>query len=79
MTRRGFAKDCITISDGPVELPDNWALLVDILPGDNDLKRIERCIRRGTPFGQDNWIRQTAKRMLLTSTLHPRGRPQKGS
>ena len=79
MTRRGFAKDCITISDGPVELPDNWALLVDILPGDNDLKRIERCIRRGTPFGQDNWIRQTAKRMLLTSTVHPRGRPQKGS
>ena len=77
--RRGLAKDGVTISAGPVELPNNWAGLVDILPWENDLAKIEQCIRRGTPLGQDNWIRQTAKRLLLTSTLQPRGRPRKGS
>jgi len=77
--RRGLAKDGVTISAGPIELPDNWAALVDILPLENDLKKIERCFRRGTPFGQDNWVRQTAKRLLLTSTLQPRGRPRKSS
>jgi putative transposase len=79
MIRRGFTKDGITISAGPVELPDDWFELVDILPGGNDLEKIQRCIRRGTPLGKDNWVRQTAKRLLLTSTLHPRGRPKKGS
>ena len=77
--RRGLAKDGVTISAGPVELPNNWAGLVDILPWENDLAKIEQCIRRGTPLGQDNWTRQTAKRLLLTSTLQPRGRPKKGS
>ncbi len=77
--RRGLAKDSVTISAGPVELPDNWAELVDILPWENNLAKIKQCIRRGTPLGQDNWIRQTAKRLLLTSTLKARGRPRKGS
>ena len=77
--RRVIAKDGVAISDGPVELPDNWDELVDILPWEDDLRKIERCIRRGTPLGQDNWVQQTAKHLLLTSTLQPRGRPRKGS
>jgi putative transposase len=78
-TRGRMGKDNITISDGPVELPDNWSILVDILPWENDLVKIEHCIRRGTPLGQDDWIQQTAKRLFLTSTLKPRGRPKKSS
>ncbi|UCC97590.1 MAG: transposase [Phycisphaerales bacterium] len=77
--RRGVAKEGVAISGGPVELPDNWAGLVDILPWENDLGKIEQCIRRGTPLGQDNWVQQTAEHLLLTSTLRPRGRPRKGS
>jgi putative transposase len=77
--RRVITKDGVAISDGPVELPDNWDELVDILPWEDDLGKIERCIRQGTPLGQDNWVQRTAKRLLLTSTLQPRGRPRKGS
>ncbi len=78
--RKGIAKDGLTISAGPVELPDNWFGLVDILPGENDLKKIEHCICRGTPYGRDDWAQQTAKILQLTPTLKPRGRPktQKG-
>lgn len=78
-TRGRMGKDNVAISAGPVELPDNWHELVDILPWENDLGKIERCIRRGTPLGQDSWIQQTAKRLLLTSTLKSRGRPKKSS
>ena len=78
-TRGRTGKDNIAISDGPVELPDNWTGLVDILPWENNLEKIERCIRRGTPLGQDNWIQQIAKRLHLNSTLKPLGRPKKGS
>src|SRR4030042_4494218 len=75
--RRGLSMDGVAVSDGPVELPDNWAELVDILPWEDDLEKIERCIRRGTPLGKDRWIQQTAKHLLLTSSLQPRGRPRK--
>jgi putative transposase len=77
--RRGIAKENVTISAGPIELPDNWASLVDLLPGENDLHKIEQCICRGIPLGRDEWVRQTAEHLLLTSTLRPRGRPKKGS
>lgn len=77
--RKGLAKDGVAIADGPVELPDNWDELVDILPGENDLEKIKRCIRRGAPLGRDDWIEKIAERLLLTSTLRARGRPKKGS
>jgi len=78
---KGIAKDGLAISPGPVELPDNWFGLVDILPGETELKKIEHCINRGTPFGREDWVQQTAKKLLLTPTLKPRGRPktEKGS
>jgi len=74
--RKGIAKDGLTISPGPVELPDNWFGLVDILPGETELKKIEHCICRGAPFGREDWVEQTAKKLQLTPTLKPLGRPK---
>lgn len=75
--RKGIAKGGITISAGPVELPDDWFGLVDILPGERDLKKIEHCICRGTPLGRDDWVQKTAQNLQLFSTLKQRGRPNK--
>ncbi|KPK38032.1 MAG: hypothetical protein AMJ65_13425 [Phycisphaerae bacterium SG8_4] len=77
--RRGLTKDGVAISAGPVELPDGWEELLDVVPWEEDRKKIERCIRRGTPLGQDDWVGKMAERLALTSTLRPRGRPKKGS
>jgi putative transposase len=74
--RKGIAKDNLAISDGPIELPDNWFDLVDILPGETELKKIEHCINRGSPFGREGWVEQTAKKLQLIPTLKPRGRPK---
>ena len=35
------------------------------------------CVHRGRPFGDANWIADTAKRLGLEWTLRPRGRPKK--
>ena len=48
--RRVTAHDGVAISDGPVELPDNWNELVDVLPWDEDLGKIEHCVCRGAPW-----------------------------
>jgi putative transposase len=75
--RQGVRKDGLNLADGPVALPDNWLGLVDLHPGESDLKKIERCLGRGCPFGDEAWAVQTAGQMELTSALKPRGRPKR--
>lgn len=75
--RKGIAKDDLAISTGPIALPMNWPGMVDLMPWESDLKKIERCIRHGMPLGQDDWVEQTARDLGLTSSLRSRGRPRK--
>jgi putative transposase len=35
-----------------------------------------RSVQRGSPFGSEQWVKRTAKRLGLKSTLKPRGRPR---
>ena len=37
---------------------------------------MRRCLRRGSPLGDESWVRTTARRLVLESTLHPHGRPK---
>lgn len=74
--RRGF--ECaFELSDGPVELPSNWARLVREHIGQRERDGIERSLRRGAPYGDSHWTRTTAVKLELQSTLRPRGRPKK--
>ncbi len=34
------------------------------------------CIRRGRPYGSEEWTRKVAKKLGLESTIRPRGRPR---
>ena len=38
---------------------------------------LRRSVRRGSPFGLQKWVKRTAQRFGLSSTLRPRGRPRK--
>ncbi|QDT44983.1 hypothetical protein Pan241w_51000 [Gimesia alba] len=57
-------------------LPRNWRALVNKPQTDTDLEAVRKCIVRGTPFGGDKWISNTAVRLSLESTTRPRGRPR---
>ena len=68
----------ILLNAGPVELPRNWKILVDNLVVAEDKKNVEMCIKRSQPLGDSDWVKRTARRLCLESTLKARGRPKKG-
>ena len=67
------------LSDWPLPRPRNWnALLRD--PQDSaELDAIRRSVNKGQPYGSENWVKRTARRLGLESTLRRRGRPRKQS
>jgi putative transposase len=75
--RQGGDKEGLRISAGPVVLPEKWDKLVDLLPNETDLRKLEVCMSRGRPFGNEDWVVKAVKEMDLGPTLRPRGRPKK--
>jgi putative transposase len=72
-------ESAVTLSAGPVALPANWAALVRAVLSRREIEAIGNSIRRGAPFGEDDWIVTTATGLGLLSTLRPRGRPRKST
>ena len=72
----GGARDLPRVS-WPIDRPRGWSRLVDEQMPPAQARIVQRSIQRGTPFGSDTWIRRTASRLELTSSLRPRGRPKK--
>ena len=62
----------------PAALPSrlDWSTWVNRPQSEAEEAALVRCIRRGTPFGDDRWRVRTARRLGLESTLRPRGRPR---
>ena len=74
---RQGAESLFELSDGPVELPADWPRLVQRELDERTKEQIETSLRRGAPFGDEEWVRNTAAKLGLESTLRPRGRPEK--
>lgn len=80
--RRGVAQggeDVPTLSDWPTDRPRNWVRRVNQVESEAELKALRGSVKRGAPFGGEAWVRRTAKRLGLESTLNPRGRPRRGA
>ncbi len=60
-------------------LPRQWRAWVNKPQSEAEMNAIRRSIVRGVPFGSDHWVRSSAVRLGLQSTLRSRGRPKKGS
>ena len=60
-------------------LPRQWRAWVNKPQTEAEVAAIRHCIRRGTPYGTDRWMRSSAARLDLGTTLRPRGRPKKES
>ena len=54
-----------------------WLGLVNAPQTDAELEAVRRAVRRGSPFGSEDWQKQMATRLGLEYTLRPRGRPKK--
>ena len=49
----------------------------ELLDDERDLERLRQCVRRGRPCGDEGWVRRTARKLGLESSLRPVGRPKK--
>lgn len=61
----------------PVARPSDWTRTVNHAISDEALCEVRRSVNRGTPFGAETWVKTTAIRLGLESSLRPRGRPPK--
>ena len=57
--------------------PRGWVGLVNAAQTLGEEEALRGCIRRGAPFGVEGWVKKTADRLGLATTLRPRGRPKK--
>ena len=77
--QQGMGKQKTLLSPWPVEIPLGYLEWVNSLDKDEEdkLEKIRYAIKRGCPYGKENWIKKTAEKLNLISTLIPRGRPRK--
>jgi putative transposase len=54
-----------------------WVARVNRPMSESELVALRHSVRRGTPFGADDWKRRTADALGLESSLRPQGRPKK--
>ena len=77
----GNEKQKKLLSDWPVEMPIEYLEWVNALDKDEEdkLEKVRYAIKKCCPFGNDSWVKKTAEKLNLISTLKPRGRPKKGT
>lgn len=77
--QQGSPEQRAWLSEWPVPYPRDWHSYVNRLETEAELKALRHSVQRGTPYGSDGWVSETAAEMGLESTLRPRGRPRKSS
>lgn len=63
--------------EAPVDIPRDWSNFVEQAQTPAEIDAMQRCVKRGAPFGEEGWTRKTAQRLSLESSMRPRGRPWK--
>jgi putative transposase len=66
----------LPMKDWPVQPGGDWAAWVNRVETAAELEAMRLCVRRGRPFGNNDWQQRTAKRLDLESTLQALGRPK---
>ena len=73
--QRADERRWLAIPDEP-PLPRNWRSWVNKVETETELNSLRLSVKRGVPFGGDQWIRSSAVRLGLETTTRPRGRPK---
>jgi len=71
----GQAQQRGLLSQWPVARPADWVELVNIPQSPAELEAVRVSVRRGRPYGQESWQRQTAGLLALEASFRPQGRP----
>jgi hypothetical protein len=69
----------LPLSQWPVNRPANWMKLVNAAVEEPTLVLLRDSVNGGKPFGSEQWVAQTARRLGLEYTLRGAGRPKKNA
>ncbi len=61
----------------PIRRPRGWLEKVNEPLTSSELQALRTSVRRGTPYGSEEWTEETCERTGLWSTVRPVGRPRK--
>jgi putative transposase len=67
----------LPLCDWPIPQPVDWLDRVNQARTGAELEALRRCAERGSPYGTDPWVDQTARHLGLEATLRSRGRRPK--
>ena len=73
---RGDSKAKEVLSDWPVDEPADWVRQVNEPETEAELEAMRRSVRRGTPYGADDWRRRIVEQNGLQATVRPPHRPK---
>ena len=62
------------LSPWPVPRPDNWADLVNTGLRADELRRMQHSVSKGTPYGDEGWVKTMVRLHGMESTLRIAGR-----
>jgi putative transposase len=64
------------LSPWPLPRLPNWVNRVNEPLSEKEIAAVRWSLKRGSPFGDETWVKSAARRLDLESTLRPRGRPR---
>jgi putative transposase len=67
--------DDIFFNQWPIKRPPDWTETVNQPQNETELEALRWAVRRGAPFGSDQWRKRTATILGMDACLRPRGRP----
>lgn len=65
------------LSKWPVSRPGDWLAWVNEPLSRAEIEALQTSVNRGRPFGDAEWVSETAEELDLQHTLRDRGRPKK--
>jgi putative transposase len=75
--RHGDDAQQAVLAGWPLARPDDWSRTLSRPQPPGEVEAIQRCVRKGAPYGAGRWVKQSAVRLGLEQSLRPRGRPKK--
>lgn len=65
------------LAEWPFARPPHWMQWVNEAEKEAELENLRSSAQRGRPFGNEDWVRSTARRLGLESALRQLGRPRR--
>jgi len=73
---QGTGTQMAWLNEWPMDRPRDWCLRVNRPQLASELEALRLSVRRGRPFGEDEWVHRMVRKFGMESTLRPRGRPR---